>query len=65
MSSQQESSIFDSNIDQLKITRSNVRRNAMIIPLKKGQELAAYMKGQMEKETNVSDTTTKNDLSNA
>lgn len=40
MSEQKEVSIFDEGIKTQQVARSNVRRNAVLIPLKKGQELA-------------------------
>jgi|JI9StandDraft_1071089.scaffolds.fasta_scaffold272402_1 hypothetical protein len=40
MSEKKEVSIFDSEISGQQVTRSNARRNAVLIPLKKGQEMA-------------------------
>ena len=42
-------SIFDASIDPLKVTRSATRRNAVIIPLKRGQEMASLMKEEIGK----------------
>lgn len=51
MEEKKEVSIFDSGINTHQVTRSNTRRNAVIIPLKKGKELANMIAMQMEKET--------------
>ena len=42
-------SIFDSSMDPQKVTRTATRRNAVIIPLKKGQEMASLMKKEIGK----------------
>ena len=44
----------------MKVIRSNTRRNAVIIPLKKGQELASLAKDEMDKEKKKN--TDNNDL---
>jgi hypothetical protein len=46
----ESSSIFDADIDPTKVTRNATRRNAVIIPLKKGQEMASKMKDLIPKE---------------
>lgn len=51
MEEKKEVSIFDSGLNTQQVTRSNTRRNAVIIPLKKGKELANLIAMQMEKET--------------
>ena len=49
MESQKEVSLFDSELKIQQVTRSNVRRNAIIIPLKKGQQLASLINAEIEK----------------
>lgn len=56
MEEKKEVSIFDSGLNTQQVTRSNTRRNAVIIPLKKGKELANLVAMQMEKETTDSST---------
>jgi hypothetical protein len=41
MSEKKEVSIFDNDIAAAEVTRSHNRRKAVIIPLKKGQEMMA------------------------
>ena len=67
MSEVKTTSIFDSGIDSIKVTRSNTRRNAMMIPLKKGKELAELMKKEMEKDKTTEETSppSKKELENA
>lgn len=48
MSEREQESIFDSNLDAQKVTRSNARRKAIMIPLQKGQQLATIVKKQIE-----------------
>lgn len=48
MESKTEFSIFDSEVNSTQLTRSNNRRKAMIIPMKKGLEMAARIQKEME-----------------
>jgi hypothetical protein len=43
MSEKQEVTIFDNDVGTTQITRSQNRRKAVIIPLKKGQEMMAMI----------------------
>jgi hypothetical protein len=46
----EQPSIFDTGLNAQNVTRSNARRNAVMIPLKQGQHLASLVKEQIEKE---------------
>ena len=67
MESEKQVSLFDSELSTQQVTRSNVRRNAVIIPLKKGQQLASLINSQspVEKMIDESQSTMEEELKQA